>query len=293
MKFEPGMKVRVKSGFYGNHIGTVNGVYESGRYVGVTGTVFSETFLATALEIIEPSEKPKMKLCGHEVTVLDNSTLQIGCAKVTRAEGEALAKAMDSFAEREFKVGDYVRIVDKTCAEWLHGKSGVIREVVEGVCGVEFAERLTTNMNYTPTCKKWAKPYHCAALIESQIQHVDPLESMTVKVGYRVLTVESRELAALDGQFHGQHINRQQVADAMKLLYDWKPAPKFEVGDFVEVVRGISGRVGQSGRIVDWAPGGDVGVEFAVRSGISHGCNGKTKNHHGWYFDPECLKKID
>jgi len=54
---------------------------------------------------INPESKPAIQVAGNEVTDVTRDTAQVGCTKVTRAEVEAVLKAMDRAPEiKDFEI---------------------------------------------------------------------------------------------------------------------------------------------------------------------------------------------
>lgn len=93
-------------------------------------------------------------------------------------------------------------------------------------------------------------------------------------------------------------VSRSVVKEVLRLMDEWKPTPKFEVGDFVKVdmASGLGlGKYrlhGEHGKVV--TVGTEIiGVEFPKYYECGGDLGGLTKDHHGFWFEPHQLRRVD
>ena len=103
-----------------------------------------------------------------------------------------------------------------------------------------------------------------------------------------------------------QTVTRSELAKVLILMDEWKPAPQFQVGDFVRVrlkqtcsntdnyiPRKVDNFIGSYGRVAAFDRGGRVGTEFAFFFLQGHDLDGATRHGHGYWLLPEMLEKVE
>lgn len=91
-----------------------------------------------------------------------------------------------------------------------------------------------------------------------------------------------------------QSVRRETIMEVLRRMDEWKPAPKFAVGDFVRVLKNGWTEAGKLGKILVLDDVDSIGVEFPhCTQFVNCSLNGKTKNGHGVWFTAKELEKTD
>ena len=90
-----------------------------------------------------------------------------------------------------------------------------------------------------------------------------------------------------------QTVYREQIEAVSKLMKEWKPAPEFAVGDFVQVAKHGWTMAGKFGKILAFNDESSIGVEFPCPTDYACSIDGKTKIGHGIWFTAKELEKVE
>lgn len=243
-----------------------------------------------------------MKIAGHEVTVIDNNTVKVGCKTFTRGEVEKAREALEKGPQEQgIKVtempmmtlgvvlapaGDAGNFIVRTYAKGFTG--GVVAFVDGSNCGGVWSDDVSW-------CDR--NGYRVRLLTPDEMPKVrDVPIASKVKIGGTELIVEQKE----SGMVEGLPVFTPDADALLKAMDSHKPAPKLKVGDFVKVVDGSKWQ-GRHGKVV-MVPGdpcyggvsGYFGVEFAQPDPNSFiNLDGRTRIGHGMWFAANQLEKVD